>query len=136
MAYKMFSPNKTYVKYRDCEDGDVLVEGIYIGKEVSQKYKNLQYTFKQTVDGSLVCLNATTSLNKWIDAEVSEGDQVFIRYVTRGIVKTGAMAGKEYIQLEMGVDKERKQDLSAPKKTNWKMASSDSVDSAVDEGIL
>lgn len=108
MAFTSSSGSRTYIKYAEQDDGDVLVEGFYVGEETS-KFGHQVYIFKQQENGALVGLNETGKLKKWINNEVLTGDLVQIIYGGKAVMTGGKFEGKEAHQFQsLGIDLDRR----------------------------
>jgi hypothetical protein len=129
---------RTYLKYSDCEQDEVLLTGFYVGEEMS-KFKNQLYVFRRVENDEVVCLNATGKLTKWIDNSVETGDLVQITYKGKKPISYGPMMGKEAHDFEFAIDfdhrakfKDNNPQLAPqPAKHTAKMLSD-----AMDEGTL
>ena len=91
MAYKEIAARKKYFKYRECDEGEVLVDGTYL-REVMGKY-GIQYEFEDK-DGDIVVLNGSGQLKYKMDF-VKEGDKVKIVYDGVTVLESGPMKGKD-----------------------------------------
>ena len=76
MAFKEIAGKKNYRKYADCEEGDVLVEGVFL-RQVQGRY-GVQYEFESD-NGSIEVLNSAGLLNHKMQY-IREGDRVKIIY--------------------------------------------------------
>lgn len=111
MAFTQSGGSRSYIKYSDCEEGEVLVEGFYIGEETS-KFKNQLYVFRQAADGSIVCLNAAGKLTKWINDEVDTSDLVRITYAGKKSISSGPMMGKEAHDFKFEIDLDHRKTMA------------------------
>ncbi len=96
MAFEKIGGVKKYIKYAECEKGDVLVEGTFL-KDFQGKY-GVQYEFNGK-DGITV-LNSSGHLNYLMDF-VNEGDKVKIVYDGTVEMTKGPMKGKMAHQFEL-----------------------------------
>lgn len=85
---------KKYFKYSECSEGDLLVEGKYIGRSPN-KFGNENFDFKPEDGGPTVCLNHAGHLAYLMDNYVSEGDLVQVVYDGKSKLEKGPMKGKE-----------------------------------------
>ena len=97
MSYKEVAGSKRYVKYKECDAGDVLVEGIY-KRDVIGKY-GVQYEF-EALNGDIVVLNSAGQLNYKMDF-ISENTKVKIIYDGEITLESGAMKGKTAHQFKV-----------------------------------
>lgn len=138
MAFTRSGGTRSYVKYTDCEEGDILVEGWYVGEEMS-KFKNQLYVFRQKADDSVVCLNAAGKLTKWLDDTVETGDLVQIIYKGKKTIGSGPMQGKEAHDFDFFIDLDHRKDMVAPNSgpaVKSAAPTAKNLDAAMDEGIL
>lgn len=94
--------SRTYIKLAEQSDGDVLVEGYYVGDEEGKYGKS--YIFRQQADDSVVGLNQTGKLTKWIEENVVTGDLVKIVYRGMQTMESGKFAGKPVHDFDFYID--------------------------------
>lgn len=95
--YQEIAGSKTYIKYKDCEAGDVLVEGKF--RRDFQGRFGIQYEFEKD-NGDIVVLNSAGHLNYKMDF-ISEGMKVKIIYDGVSILENGPMKGKSAHQFKV-----------------------------------
>jgi len=87
--------SKKYFKYKECNEGDVLVpKGEYIGSG-TDKFGNPNHDFRDLDSGEITCLNSAGGLNKTIEQNIAEGDICRIIYKGMMTLEKGPMAGKD-----------------------------------------
>ena len=94
--------SRTYIKLAEQSDGDVLVEGYYVGDEEGKYGKS--YIFRQQADDSVVGFNQTGKLTKWIEENVVTGDLVKIVYRGKQTMESGKFAGKPVHDFDFYID--------------------------------
>lgn len=104
MAFQEVGGAKRYVKYSECNVGDVLVEGYYAGITVG-KYGN-QYNFT-TEDGTHVVLNKSGQLEYALKF-VEVGEYVRIVYEGVAVLQKGTFKGKEAHNFKVMKDPDRR----------------------------
>lgn len=100
MAFKEISAGGTrYPKYNECEVGELIVEGKYIGT-VEGKY-GVEHKFED--DDGTVVLGSAGHLN-YLMEQVKDGDLVQVKYAGSEVLKKGAFAGKSAHRFSVAVD--------------------------------
>ena len=99
--FKKVGGPKKYFKYKECEAGQVLVEGVYIGR-TPNKFGKENFDFKPE-EGPTVSLNHAGQLAYLIENYVREGDTVQVIYEGTAVLEKGAFAGKEVHNFEVNV---------------------------------
>ena len=97
MGFKEVAGTKSYVKYVDCEKGQVLVTGKYI-RDIQGKY-GVQYEF-MAESGEVVVLNKAGSLDYKMEF-INEGDKIQVIYDGTVKLTKGAFAGKDAHQFKV-----------------------------------
>ena len=92
-----------YFKYKDCEKGDLLVQGEFV-KEFEGMY-GAQFEYMSD-DGSPVVLNAAAKLTAKMKF-AKPGDRVRITYDGETTVHTGPMKGKPMHLFEVSIAKRK-----------------------------
>lgn len=92
-----------YVKYKDCQKGDELARGNYIGTE--QGKFGIQHLF-DLGDGKTKVLNSSGHLNWLMEEHVSPGDFVQVMYGGMEKLTKGPMKDKDAHRFELFVDQE------------------------------
>ena len=95
--YREVGGKRTYPKFKECEEGDVLVDGVF-RRSVDGKYGE-QFEFENH-DGEVVVLNGAGQLKYKMDF-VKVGDNVKIIYEGEQILETGAMRGRPAHQFKV-----------------------------------
>lgn len=95
--YKEIAGTKKYFKYRECEVGDVLVEGVFL-HELQGRY-GVQYEFEDK-SGDIHVLNGSGQLQYKMDF-VKEGDKIKVIYDGEIDLTKGPMAGKTAHQFKL-----------------------------------
>lgn len=102
MAFKEIAGKKNYTKYKECEPGDVLVEGVFLGERTGRY--GVQYEFESD-NGSIEVLNSAGLLNHKMQY-IREGDRVKIIYDGSEMLTSGPMKGKDAHQFTVYRDDE------------------------------
>jgi hypothetical protein len=104
MSFQEVSTAKKYIKYSECNKGDELVVGWYIG--ATEGKFGTQYNF-MTETGVHTVLNASGQLDYIIKNHIQQED--FVKIIFDGQVKLekGAMAGKMANQFKFYKDPSR-----------------------------
>lgn len=98
-----------YVKPKEANVGDVLVEGTYLGADNDTKFGKPNYQFR-TASGDLVIVNSTGHLEKNLPNLVQAGDYTQIILKSKEKMTKGAFAGKESYIFDILVDADRRTD--------------------------
>lgn len=106
--------NTRYYKYKECEKGQVLVEGKFV-RSFEGTY-GTQFEYHDEKSGDIVVLNAAANLNHKMRF-ADEGDLVRVIYDGTQKIKTGPMAGKFSHQFRVAIDKEANEDKGAVKES-------------------
>jgi len=110
---------KKYFKYTECEAGQVLVTGTYLGR-TPNKFGKDNFDFEPLDGGPIVCLNHAGQLETRIEQYVDVGDTVRVTFLGKQKIEKGTWAGKEANQFEVEVA-EKELDVEAIKETQDKM---------------
>ncbi len=97
MAYQEVGGSKEFIKYKDCEAGDVLVEGVF-RREYQGKF-GVQYEF-EAMCGKIVVLNSAGQLNYKMDF-IKPGTKLKIIYEGTVVLDKGLMKGKSSHQFKV-----------------------------------
>lgn len=84
---------KKYFKYAECEEGQLLVEGKFVGRSPN-KFGKENFDIKPE-EGPTVSLNHAGHLAYLIENHVNEGDLIQVIYDGREKLEKGAYKGKE-----------------------------------------
>jgi len=90
MGYKEVGGPRSYLKFKDCEKGQVLVEGTFV-REFEGKYGK-QYEYMQD-NGEVIVLNGSGQLKYKMDF-VKEDSKVKVIYDGEIMLESGVMKGK------------------------------------------
>lgn len=104
MAFKKKNVDKKFLKYKDCEFGQVLVEGVY--EKAYQGTYGVQYDFR-TDDDFIQVLNSSGHLNYLLNEYASFGDYCKITYEGSKVLEKGPMKGKDAHQFSLEIDDDR-----------------------------
>lgn len=105
MAFKRVATgNFRYVKYKECEEGQVLATGVYLGHKPGMY--GIQHQIKED-DGSIAVLNSSGQLNWQFENLVTPGAYVRVTYNGMITIEKGKMKGKESHQFLLDIDEER-----------------------------
>lgn len=99
--FRSVGGQKKYFKYAECEQGQVLVEGKFVGA-VPSRFQGNNYEFRPE-QGPIVSLNHSGHLKYLIETYVKEGDLCRVIYDGKTTIEKGAMAGKEAHQFKVEV---------------------------------
>ena len=115
---------KKYFKLAECEAGQVLVQGIYTGKELN-KFNTNNYNFRPE-EGPTVSLSGG-HLTYLMENNVKEGDLCQVTYLGTELLDKGAFKGKSSHQFEVAIAESSDQ-LSEPAPKPEAKASTGNVD--------
>lgn len=104
MGFKKVSNSVRYVKYKECEEGQVIAEGVYLGTRQGQY--GIQHSIKEA-DG-IVVLNSSGQLNYLLKTHAPKGTPVRVTYAGMQTLETGRFKDKEAHNFELEVDEENK----------------------------
>lgn len=108
MAFQKVGNGKlSFVKYKDCEEGQVLAEGTYLGTKDGTY--GIQHQIKDE-NGDVTVLNSSGHLNFLLENHVTKGDYIRVIYSGKEVLSKGKFKGKESHQFEVLVDSERSTD--------------------------
>jgi|DEB0MinimDraft_10_1074344.scaffolds.fasta_scaffold06050_2 hypothetical protein len=99
--FKTVGGPRKYFKYNECEKGQLLVEGKYVGRSPN-KFGKENFDFKPD-NGPMVSLNHAGHLNYLIETYVREGDLVQVVYDGKSKLDKGTWKGKEVHQFQVNV---------------------------------
>lgn len=99
----------TYVKYSEVNEGDTLVDGVYLNSREGKF--GVQHYFENS-EGQTVCLNKAGMLDKFVENSLWEGRRVRIDYAGKKPIEKGQYAGKEAQTFEFFVDPAEKRNNS------------------------
>ena len=121
MEFRSVGGQKKYFKYAECEKGQILVQGKYVGTSPN-KFGKDNHDFRPTDGGPTVCLNSAGHLNYLIDNNVQVGDMVQVTYDGKDILDQGAFKGKEVHKFDVAIaDSEEQLDAVAVKEVQDKV---------------
>lgn len=107
MAFRKVAGTTKYYKLNECEEGDVLVEGIYVG-EIEGKF-GPQSLFREKNQKVVI---GGRHLMYLLENEASEGDIVRVTYAGQETLTSGKFKGKPVHKFELEVDDEANTDTS------------------------
>lgn len=110
MAFTRFSSQKRFVKYSECDVGEVIVEGYYKGEEEDAKYKHTIYIFDDKASGDIVVLPNNYDLKTFVE-KIKPGDLCQITFKDREIMESGPFKGKPRNRLECAVDLDHRKEM-------------------------
>jgi hypothetical protein len=93
--------SRTYIKYAECKQGQVLVEGVFKASEMGN-FDKLNHIFK-TSAGETV-LNSTGKLDYLVGTYLTPGMTCRVVYLGKIVLLKGKMKGKESHDFELYVD--------------------------------
>ena len=105
MAFQDISQPRKYVKYTDCNEGDVLVDGAWYTGSQEGKF-GTQYIFRHE-DGSETVLNKSGQLTYLIENKLQVNDFVKVVFAGSIVLTSGAYKGKPSNQFKIYVDSAR-----------------------------
>jgi len=124
VQFKSVGGQKKYFKYAECEEGQLLVEGKFIGTSPN-KFGKENFDFRPE-EGPIVSLNHAGQLAYLMDNYVREGDTVQVIYDGKGILDKGAFKGKEVHNFKVNVAESL--DVESVKKAQDNMKAQESRD--------
>lgn len=104
MGFREIAAKKEYIKPKECEPGEVVIEGFFV-QEAINKFGQTQFEF-ETDDGKIVVLNGS-GLLKYKMQFVHEGDYVQVIYDGMEVLSGGTMKGREAHQFTILTDDDR-----------------------------
>lgn len=105
MAFKKKNVEKIYRKYKECNPGEVLVEGIF-ERCVEDKYNKPNYEFR-TEDNTIRVLNSSGHINYLLNEYAVFGDFCRITYEGMKLLEKGQMKGKDSHMFTLEIDDEK-----------------------------
>jgi len=105
MAFKKKNVEKNFLKYKECNEGDIVAEGIF-EKCGEDNYGNPTYEFR-TEDNKIQVLNSSGHLNYLLNEYAVFGD--FCRVTYEGMIKLekGKRKGKDSHTFTLEIDDEK-----------------------------
>lgn len=119
-----------YVKYAECEEGQVLATGTYLGPR--QGTYGVQHQIRED-NGDVTVLNSSGHLNFLLENEITKGDYIQVVYKGTELLKKGKFKGKEMHQFEVFIDEDRERDVNARPVDTSASAASDDEDEEIEE---
>ena len=103
--FRTVSGRKDFISYKECEPGDVLVIGRFIGRGPKDRYRKRNYQFDREDDSPILCLHEVGQLahifNK--DPGIPIGSWVKIIFEGRKTLDSGTFTGSECNQFKVMV---------------------------------
>lgn len=131
MAFKKVSGAVKYYRYAECQPGQLLVEGTFLGEREGKYGK--EYEFRD-VSGELVVLNKAGHLD-WLMKKhakpLADGVPCQIYYADRNTLTSGKFAGKEAHRFDLYLDEEGGKPTKVNAKEDDEKAPWEQVESAV-----
>jgi len=100
---------KKYYKYNECEKGQLLVEGVFIGTSPN-KFGKENFDFRPS-EGPVVSLNHAGHLAWIVENHVPVGAEVQVYYEGKEMLDKGQFAGKEVHKFDVKVNEDEAQQL-------------------------
>ena len=100
-----------FVKAKECEKGDLMVDGTFVESYRSEKFDQNNYKFT-TGDGETVILNGAAQLDKYM-VRADVGDRVVIYYDGFEIMQKGPGKGNTKHLFRVSIDKDVKKAAEA-----------------------
>lgn len=111
--YEEIGGQKVYLKYSECEEGQVLCEGIYKRQGIDKTYGK-PYWEVQDEEKGLVHLNHAGQLEIKFE-ELKVGDQIQVTFMGKQRIEKGPYAGKDANQFKVLRAKREQQDSAEDK---------------------
>lgn len=105
MAFKKKNVERVYTKYKECNEGDVLAEGVY--QRVIEGRYGIQHEFRHPDEDKVRVLNSSGHLNYLLNTYAEFGDYCRITYEGSKILVKGPMKGKDSHQFSLEIDDDR-----------------------------
>lgn len=105
MAFKKKNVEKNFLKYKECDKGQVLVEGVY-EKQGSDNFGNKTHEFR-TDDNEIQVLNSSGHLNYLMNEYASFGDYCKVTYEGTITLDKGPMKGKDSHTFTLEIDDDK-----------------------------
>jgi hypothetical protein len=105
MAFKKKNVERVYTKYKECNAGDVIVEGIY--QRVVEGRYGIQHEFRHPDEEVARVLNSSGHLNFLLSEYANFGDYCRVTYEGSIKLDKGPMKGKDAHQFSLEIDDER-----------------------------
>lgn len=103
---------KKYYKYSECEEGQVLVEGTYIGRSPN-KFGKENFDFK-SITNEVVCLNHSGQLSYLVENFLVEGQYCRVTYLGTETLEKGPFKGKAVHRFDLEVADDEAVQLELP----------------------
>lgn len=105
MAFKKRNVEKSFLKYKECSKGDILVEGVY-EKQGEDNFHNISHEFR-TEDNIIQVLNSSGHLNYLLNEYAVFGDFCRVTYEGMITLEKGRMKGKDSHTFSLEIDDEK-----------------------------
>lgn len=105
MAFKKKNVERIYTKYKECNQGDVIVEGVY--QRVIEGNYGIQHEFRHPAEEKVRVLNSSGHLNFLLHEYANFGDYCRVTYEGTTTLEKGKMKGKEAHQFSLEIDDEK-----------------------------
>lgn len=110
---------RSYVKYKECVEGQVLAEGTYMG-QIDGKF-GPQHLVRKSEGGEVV-LNSSGHLNYLLESHVQKGDYIQVKYAGTAILEKGRFEGKESHQFVVLKDDSKESSVREAEVVNMRPA--------------
>jgi hypothetical protein len=136
MAFKKKNVALKYLKFKECNPGDVIAEGVY--ERQGESNYGINHHFR-TDENYIQVLNSSAYLNSLLNEYAVFGDYCRVTYEGMKVLETGRMKGREAHQFSLEIDDDKfdksfTRDTSKQGKTPPKSETSEEAPS-VDEDL-
>ena len=97
---KVFA-SRTYISYKECKPGDVLVDGVFKASEMGN-FDKLNHIFRTTAGETV--LNSSGKIDYLIEQFLTPGMRCKVVYLGKIVLTKGKYKGKESHDFELYVD--------------------------------
>ena len=102
-VFNTVSTQKKYYKYKECEEGQVLVTGKYLGTSPNKFNADKPNFDFADEDGTIVCLNSAGHLSWLVNTYLKPGQLCRVTFAGKDTLSKGTFKGKEVNRFELAL---------------------------------